>query len=361
MIVPPLLADAMRRPGHAGRGHPRATLAGAAQGGPDGSDEEPACRQGRGSLRGQPAEGHSQRVGHHLLPRSRHIWFPKRAILQIPKNHAGPHQNGTRTRKSSVGRISTPPTAAGSPPSRSAAMQAEGNEPLAEETRKFMGTCRNLMVATYQGRPDLGAAAQGTRIRNREMPNRKPEIISHENNRSACSSSPHSVAVSTAAETSDLHQFHPPVPDSRPTSFGMRPPSVEPQGQQLSALAINPGGARFELWTVRITRRWSAICWIPPMSAPMCRWPRWRSGPRTRIRLIPRTRADRPFYVDYHGLRPAERSRSDPAASKRVKLLRTSSPTGWGARESIIDRTQATLLSQATINTNGTANPELTP
>ena len=32
-------------------------------------------------------------------------------------------------------------------------VQAEGNQPLAEETKKMMSKCRNLMVATYQGGP----------------------------------------------------------------------------------------------------------------------------------------------------------------------------------------------------------------
>jgi hypothetical protein len=32
-------------------------------------------------------------------------------------------------------------------------LQAEGNQPLPEKTRKLMTQCRNLMVATYQGGP----------------------------------------------------------------------------------------------------------------------------------------------------------------------------------------------------------------
>jgi hypothetical protein len=32
-------------------------------------------------------------------------------------------------------------------------VQAEGNKPFAEETQKYMSTCRNLIVATYQGGP----------------------------------------------------------------------------------------------------------------------------------------------------------------------------------------------------------------
>ena len=32
-------------------------------------------------------------------------------------------------------------------------VQAEGNEPIAEDTRQVMTKCLNLMVATYQGGP----------------------------------------------------------------------------------------------------------------------------------------------------------------------------------------------------------------
>ncbi len=77
---------------------------------------------------------------------------PKRAILQIPKNHAGlvklepgakivswadfyaANRNWITTVE--VSRV-----------------QAEGNQPIAEETRKFMSTSRNLIVATYHSGP----------------------------------------------------------------------------------------------------------------------------------------------------------------------------------------------------------------
>jgi hypothetical protein len=77
---------------------------------------------------------------------------PKRAILQIPKNHAGliKLEPGARIVSwsdfyaANRGWITTVEVSR---------VQAEGNQPFTEETRKFMGTCRNLIVATYKGGP----------------------------------------------------------------------------------------------------------------------------------------------------------------------------------------------------------------
>jgi hypothetical protein len=77
---------------------------------------------------------------------------PKRAIIQIPKNHADliKMEPGAKIVSWSEffaanrGWITTIEVSR---------VQAEGNQPLAEETLKFMGTCRNLIVATYQGGP----------------------------------------------------------------------------------------------------------------------------------------------------------------------------------------------------------------
>jgi hypothetical protein len=77
---------------------------------------------------------------------------PKRAILQIPKNHAEliKMEPGAKIVSwsdfyaANRGWITTVEVSR---------VQAEGNQPLAEDTLKFMGTCRNLMVATYKGGP----------------------------------------------------------------------------------------------------------------------------------------------------------------------------------------------------------------
>ena len=127
--------------------------------------------------------------------------------------------------------------------------------------------------------------------------------------------------------------------------------SVTPTGEQLSSLEINPGGARFELWTVKSSPLTNYLLdtkyvgTYVPISTVVIR----SEDPYT---TIPRTRADRPFYVDYSvsGLLSGA---TDPVASKSVTLLRHVQSYGAGGTGVGIDRTQATLYSQATLNTNG--------
>ena len=130
--------------------------------------------------------------------------------------------------------------------------------------------------------------------------------------------------------------------------------SVAANGQQLSALAIDPGGARFELWTVSSVGPTSFLLdssyvgtYIPVSTVVI------RSEDTTSA--IPRTRADRPFYVDIavSGLLSGE---DDPDPSKSVKFLRHVQSYGVGGTGIGIDRSQATLLSQSSIETNGTQN-----
>lgn len=125
---------------------------------------------------------------------------------------------------------------------------------------------------------------------------------------------------------------------------------VSPSGEQLSALEINPGGARFELHTVKAAPLTSYLLdtkyvgtYVPIANA--------RIITEDPYSLIPRTRADRPFSVeiDVSGIRNGE---DDPIASKSVKLLRHVQSYGTGDGTAI-DRTQATLLSQSTITKNG--------
>jgi hypothetical protein len=130
--------------------------------------------------------------------------------------------------------------------------------------------------------------------------------------------------------------------------------SVAVAGSDLSQLAINPGGARFELWTVNSSTLQSYLLsssyvgtYIPVASVVI------RSEDNTAA--MPRTRADRPFYVDItvSGLLSGS---GDPDASKGVKFLRHVQSYGVGGTGIGIDRTQATLLSSTSIETNGTQN-----
>ena len=127
---------------------------------------------------------------------------------------------------------------------------------------------------------------------------------------------------------------------------------VPPADSRESELAINPGGARFELWTVANTS--------PPTSrlldtayvgtyVPVATVTVRSEDPY----IIPRTRVDRPFYVDIKvdGLLNGP---SDPPASKAVKLTRHMQSYGTKGTGVDLDRTQATLVSQVLVNTNGT-------
>jgi hypothetical protein len=130
--------------------------------------------------------------------------------------------------------------------------------------------------------------------------------------------------------------------------------SVGASGSDLSQLAIDPGGARFELWTKHSTTLVEHLLsssyvgtYIPVANVVI------RSEDNTAA--IPRTRADRPFYVDITvgGLLSGA---DDPEPSKSVKFLRHVQSYGIGGTDVGIDRTQAILLSQSSINTNGTQN-----
>lgn len=130
--------------------------------------------------------------------------------------------------------------------------------------------------------------------------------------------------------------------------------SVAAQGQQLSALAINPGGARFDLWTVKSTPLTNYLLDTAYVGAyvPVATVAIRSEDPYS---VIPRTRADRPFYVDVtvSGLLSGA---TDPEPSKSVKFLRHVQSYGVGGDGVNVNRTQATLLTQSTINQNGGPN-----
>ena len=127
---------------------------------------------------------------------------------------------------------------------------------------------------------------------------------------------------------------------------------VASSGTQLSALAINPGGARFDLWTIltstTVTEYLLSTKYVSAY-APIADVVIRSEDPYT---VIPRTRADRPFYVDVtvNGLLSGA---TDPDASKSVTLTRHVQSYGVGGTGVGLDRTQATLYSQASITTNG--------
>lgn len=128
--------------------------------------------------------------------------------------------------------------------------------------------------------------------------------------------------------------------------------TVAATGTQNSPLAVDQGGARFELWTVSSADRKSFLLDSTFVSAYAA-----TAGisivTEDPYALVPRTRADRPFTVEVtvNGLLD---STATLDAAKSVKFLRhvQSYPTkGTG---DAIDRTQASLLSQVSIGENGT-------
>ncbi len=131
--------------------------------------------------------------------------------------------------------------------------------------------------------------------------------------------------------------------------------SVAKQGESLSPLEINPGGARFELWTVLNSPLTSYLLDTRYVGAyvPMANVVIRTEDPHN---LIPRTRADRPFWVDIvvDGLRDGL---DDPVASKSVTFLWHTQSYGLSGTGVGIDRTQArpmNLPDGETITGNGT-------
>lgn len=132
----------------------------------------------------------------------------------------------------------------------------------------------------------------------------------------------------------------------------VRDVSVPPTGEQLSPLTIDPGGARFELWTVKSDPLTVYLLDTRYVGTYV---------PKAEVRIItedsnpwngiPRTRADRPFVVDIttSGLRSEDDA---PAASKSVKLLRHVQSYGVGGTSEGIDRKQAILLNQVSLVNN---------
>lgn len=134
--------------------------------------------------------------------------------------------------------------------------------------------------------------------------------------------------------------------------------TVAQSGEALSALAIDPGGARFELWTVRADAEGASSyllssnyvgTYIPVASLSI-------TTEDTTSATI-RTRADRPFVVNYqvNGLLNGE---TDPVASKSVDFLWHVQSYGEDGTGENLDRTQAILQSDVKITENGAVSLE---
>lgn len=130
--------------------------------------------------------------------------------------------------------------------------------------------------------------------------------------------------------------------------------SVQKQGQTQSPLAINPNGARFELWTVKASPLTSYLLDTTYVNSyiPVAQINIITEDPYETIR---RTRADRPFSVDIT-VSGMSADPDAPEAAKTVKLLHHAQSYGVNGTGSGLDRSQASLLSQGSLENNGTHN-----
>ena len=154
---------------------------------------------------------------------------------------------------------------------------------------------------------------------------------------------------SSSSYTNFIYQFQ--LPSG--TVYSM---PVAANGQESSQLPINPGGARFELWTVnnavspvksyKLESRYVAS-YVPVATVTI------RS--EDPYDVVPRTRADRPFYVDVNVDGLLLTDPTAPEAAKKVNFLRHVQPYATKGTAVGLDLTQATLLSQSYIEQNGTA------
>jgi hypothetical protein len=131
---------------------------------------------------------------------------------------------------------------------------------------------------------------------------------------------------------------------------------VAPAGEQLSPLAINAEGARFELHTINSNPFIGYLLDSKHVSAytPVAEVQIRTEDP---YETVPRTRADRPFNVviTMNGLRNGA---DDPESSKKVKILHHAESYGEGTSSSSNGNgggsDQAILLGQGYLDTNGT-------
>lgn len=126
---------------------------------------------------------------------------------------------------------------------------------------------------------------------------------------------------------------------------------VAAQGSTLSPLPILPGGARFELWSISHTPLRSYLL-DTTLVSPYLPTATVAIQSEDPFAAFPRTRADRGFqvHVTVAGILSGE---FDPEHSKSVNFLRFVQSYGPGGTGAGIDPFQATLLSQASISTNG--------
>lgn len=127
---------------------------------------------------------------------------------------------------------------------------------------------------------------------------------------------------------------------------------VNQMGEDQSPLAINPGGAQFELWTVNNVTAASYLldsryvgAYVPAANVTI--------ASEDSYAVIPRTRADRPFTVTVMVNGLITNDPNAPEAATKVNFLHHVQSYGTGNGVGI-DRTMATLSTNEEIVANGT-------
>lgn len=157
------------------------------------------------------------------------------------------------------------------------------------------------------------------------------------------------LAQSQSDYTYFVRQIQMPDPDDGSGGWDV---DVDQKGTQQSPLAINPNGARFELWTLKADPLTSYLLDTTYVNSyiPVAEINIKTEDPYD---VIPRTRADRPFDVDItvSGLSPDPDA---PDAAKSVKLLHHVQAYPNKSNGDNIDRGAATLHSQGSLASNDT-------
>ena len=127
--------------------------------------------------------------------------------------------------------------------------------------------------------------------------------------------------------------------------------SVSKYGTQLSPLEINPGGARFELWTVKGSTLEDYFLDEQYVGAYV---PQATLTVRTEdpYVTIPRTRADRPFEVSLL-INELSTVPSDPDAARMVQLYHHVQSYGANGNGVGIDKSKATMLADGMVDVEG--------
>ena len=127
---------------------------------------------------------------------------------------------------------------------------------------------------------------------------------------------------------------------------------VTQSGAMTGGILLDSSGAEFQLWAIQISPLVSylldtTLCsdLVPTASVTI------RS--QDPYPFLPRTRADQPIHVDVT-ISGIQNSENTPDALKSVNLIRHAQSYGINGSGANLDRLQASVISQSSINTNGT-------